>query len=168
MKKIIIVAKSDNRVIGKNNDLPWSLPADERFFKQQITDGFLLTGRASFESPQGREVFADRSDVVVITRQPDYQVENGLVAHSVDAGIQKAAAAGARRLYILGGGAIYRQTIDLANELIVTEVHIRIEGETLFPPIDPQHWQEVWREDHRRDEENPLDYSFVRFERRFI
>lgn len=168
MKKVIIAAVSDNDVIGRNKGLAWELPADQRFFLKQIQDCFLLTGRASFESSQGEEIFAGRDDVVIVTRREGYRAENKLVAHSVDEAVQRAEAAGAGRLCILGGGEIYRQTIDRADELIITEVHAEFEGDTFFPPIDPQRWKEVRRADHRKDEENPYDYSFVFYKRRFI
>lgn len=168
MKKVIIAAKSDNDVIGKDEDLPWKLPADEAFFKSQIQDCWLLTGRASFESPQGRELFQDRSDVIVLTRRPRYGAEPGHVAHSIDAAFQLARSHGARRLCILGGAQVYRQTMDRADELIITEVHAEVAGDAFFPPIDPNAWREATREEHRRDADNPYDYAFVRYQRRFI
>ena len=156
MKKVIIAAKSDNDVIGKNEDLPWKLPADEAFFKFQIRDCWLLTGRASFESPQGRELFQDRPDVIVLTRQRRYRAGPAHVAHTIDAAFQLARSQGARRLCILGGAQIYRQTIDRANELIITEVHTEVAGDAFFPPIDPDGWRETAREEHRRDADNPI------------
>ncbi len=168
MQKVIIAAKSDNDVIGKDNDLAWELPADEAFFNAQIRDCWLLTGRASFESPQGREIFRDRPDVIVLTRQRNYRAGRALVAHSVDEAFRLARRGGARRLCILGGAQVYAITIDRADELIITEIHTEVEGDACFPPIDPARWQETSREDHRRDAANPHDYSFVRYRRRFV
>lgn len=168
MKKIIIAAKSDNDVIGRNNDLAWELPADQRFFLNRIRDCFLLTGRASFESPQGGSIFSGRKDVIVVTRQQGYAAGEAMVAHSIQDAFRQAGGAGASRLCILGGGEIYRQTIQLADELIITEVHAEFEGDAFFPPIDPRQWQVVHREDHSRDAENPYDYSFVFYKRRLV
>ncbi len=168
MKKVIIAAKSDNDVIGRDNDLPWELPADEAFFRAQIRNCWLLTGRASFESPQGRDIFRDRSDVIVLTRQRGYRAGRARVAHSVDEAFRLARQADARRLCILGGAQVYAQTIDRVDELIITEIHTEVEGEACFPRIDPARWQETRREDHFRDAENPHDYSFVRYQPRFV
>jgi len=168
MKKTIIAAKSDNDVIGRDQELAWELPADQHFFFNQIRDCFLLTGRASFESPQGKDIFANRDDVIIVTRQKKYRAGEKLVAHSVREAFRRAEAAGAERLCILGGGEIYRQTIDLADELIITEIHAQFEGDTYFPPIDPQRWEEDRREDYAADQHNPFAYSFVFYKRRFI
>lgn len=168
MKKIIIAAKSDNDIIGRDGELAWELPADQRFFSDQIQDCFLMTGRASFESSQGKEIYGDRDDVLIVTRREGYRAGKKLVAHSVKEAFQRAEAAGARRLCILGGGEIYHQTIAMADALIITEVHAEFEGDTYFPPIDPQIWKEERREDHPADEENPFAYSFVFYKRRFI
>ena len=168
MKKIIIAAKADNDVIGKENDLPWRLPADLVFFREQIKEGFLLTGRASYESPQGHEIFSKRKDVIILTRREGYQNTAALIAHDIGEAFRMAETAGAARLLILGGAEVYRQTIALADELIITEVHAKFDGDRFFPGIDPEVWQEVNREFHQRDEKNPYDYSFVRYHRRLI
>lgn len=165
MQIVIIAAISDNNVIGNGKDLVWSLPADERFFRDQIRDCFLLTGRVSFESPQGADIFAGRRDVVLVTRQRDYQAPYVQVAHSIPEAVTIAARAKAERLCILGGEEIYRQTMHLADQLIITEVHSEFEGAATFPVIDPAEWSEVRREDYGRDENNSFDYSFVFYER---
>ena len=161
MEKVIIAAMSDNRVIGIDGGLPWRLPADLAFFFRQIEGCYLLSGRKSYESDQGKEIFQDKP-FVVVTRQKGYEPQGGKVAHSVEAGVAIAEADGAERLCILGGGEIYRQALSIADKLIITEVHTRIEnGDTFFPDIDPQHWKEYKRESHKKDEDNPYDFSFV-------
>jgi dihydrofolate reductase len=166
MKSVIIAAKSDNDVIGKGNDLVWDLPADQAFFLRQIEGCFLLTGRISYESPQGTDLFHDGRDIIVVTRQEDYETDGALVAHSIEEAFERAAAAGAEQLCILGGAAIYRQTIDRVDELVITEVHAEFEGDVFFPLVDPAVWRETFREDHCKDRYNPYDYSFVFYERR--
>jgi dihydrofolate reductase len=84
MKIMLIAAKSDNNVLGYQGDLPWHLPGDLAFFEAQIKTGFLLTGRTSYASPQGQEVFANRSDLVVVTRQKDFKIEHGFVAYDIE------------------------------------------------------------------------------------
>lgn len=166
MKSVIIAAKSDNDVIGKNNDLVWDLPADQAFFLRQIEGCFLLTGRASYESPQGIDLFQKNPNTIVVTRQENYEAQEALVAHSIEEAFERVTATGARRLCILGGAAVYRQTMNRADELIITEVHAEFDGDAFFPPIDPGKWRETYRENHPKDEENPYDYSFVFYKRR--
>lgn len=168
MEKIIVAAKSDNNVIGRNGDVPWHLPADLAFFEHTISDGWLLSGRRSYESAQGDFIFQKGRKTIIITRQKDYKVHDAIIANSVMEGIEKAAIAGAPKLYILGGGEIYTQALSLADRLILTEIHTIIkDGDTYFPEIDLEKWREMSRESHSKDAENPYDYSFVTWERRW-
>lgn len=166
MHKTIIAAKSDNDVIGNQQTLPWHMPADLAFFMAQIQNGHLLTGRNSYETPEGLSVFGNRKDVILVTRQTDYPVKEGVaLAHSVDEAFALAEKMGVTQLNILGGAEIYKQTMHLADELIITEVHATVKGDTFFPKIDPAFWAESHREDHSADAENPSAYSFVWYRR---
>lgn len=166
MRKILIAAKSDNDVLGYRNLLPWNLPGDLKFFEAQIKSGFLLSGRTSYESPQGKEVYANRSDLVVVTRQQHFTLPAGFVAHDIETAFAIAKNQGAERLLILGGADIYAQTIHLADELIITEVHGNFQGDSFFPKIDPQEWKEISRTNFPADAENAYAYSFVQYEKR--
>lgn len=168
MVTVIIAAKSDNGVIGKDGDLPWNLPADLAFFRRQIEHCFLLSGRRSYESPQGQDIFEGRSDVIVLTRRQNYRPPSGLVAHSLADAFSLAKAAGAERLCILGGADIYRQAMAFTDELIITEVHTELAGDAFFPPIAPEQWEEVRREDYTADKANCHAYSFVFYRRRLV
>ncbi len=165
MQIIIVAAKSDNQVIGKENDLVWYLPADLRFFRSTIEGAYLATGRKSFESAQGDEVFGPHREFVIITRNKGYQSNIGKIVHSVEAAIAQAAADGAERLCILGGAGIYEQAMNLADTLVLTEVHAEFEGDTFFPAIDGAKWREVSRIRYPKDAENVYDYSFVVYEK---
>lgn len=167
MKISIIVAKSDNNVIGKDGGLPWSVPADEHYFLDKIKEGYLLTGRKSYESNQGSTIFEGRS-FVLITHHEDYQPgPGGTIAHSVKEGIQIAINKEIKQLWILGGGEIYKQALPYTDELFITEIHTEVEGgHAFFPTIDPEDWQEEWREAHPADEENDHPYSFVFYTRK--
>jgi dihydrofolate reductase len=165
MEKIIVAAKSENRVIGKDNNLVWHLPADLRFFRNTIIDAYLLTGRKSYESAQGSEIFADDKDFVIITRNKKYKVKHGKIAFSIEAGIEIAERDGAEKLCILGGAGIYEKAMDLADKMILTEIHATFEGDRFFPSIDTTKWREISRIKHLKDEENPFDYSFVVYDR---
>ena len=167
MQKIIVAAKSDNQVIGKENNLVWHLPADLRFFRSTIEGAYLATGRKSFESAQGEEVFGPNREFVIITRNRAYQSTIGKIAHSLEAAIQLAEKDGAIRLCILGGATIYEQAMEVADTMILTEVHAHFEGDTFFPAIEETKWKEVSRIRHTKDAENDYDYSFVVYERIF-
>jgi dihydrofolate reductase len=164
MEKVIMAAKAANNVIGKDNSVPWHLPADMDFFRRTIEGNFLIAGRKFFESFQGREVFHEGVEGIVISRQKDYQCPTVRVAHSIEESFQRAEQKKLQKIYILGGGEIYQQTIALANRLIITEIHCEFEGDTFFPEIDKSRWQEVSRSDRKKDAVNPYDYSFVVYE----
>lgn len=164
MEKVIMAAKAANNVIGKDNSLPWHLPADLEFFLRTIEGEFLIAGRKFFESIQGREVFHEGVEGIVISRQKDYQFPTVIVAHSIEESFQLAAQNGVQKVYILGGGEIYQQSIELADRLIITEIHGEFEGDTFFPDIDKSRWEEVSRSDRQKDAVNPYDYSFVVYE----
>ena len=164
MEKVIMAAKAANNVIGKDNSLPWHLPADLEFFLRTIEGEFLMAGRKFFESIQGREAFHEGVEGIVISRQKDYQGPTVRVAHSIEEAFQLAEQNRVPKIYILGGGEIYQQTIALADRLIITEIHCEFEGDTFFPDIDKSRWQEVSRSDRKKDPVNPYDYSFVVYE----
>lgn len=141
------------------------MPADLAFFQQQIQTGHLLTGRNSYETPEGLELFKQRRDVIVVTRNQDYHASRAYIAHSVAEAFELAEKLQVRQLHILGGAEIYQQTIQLADELIITEIHGTFTGDAFFPPIDSTHWREAKREDHPADAANPYAYSFVWYTR---
>lgn len=163
MEKVIIAAKAANNVIGKDNSLPWHLPADLEFFLGTVEGQFLIAGRKFFESVQGREVFHEGVEGIVLSRQKDYQAPHIQVAQSIEESLQLAEKSGVPKVYILGGGEIYKQTIALADQLILTEIEAEFEGDTFFPDIDKSRWQEVSRISHKKDALNPYDYSFAVF-----
>lgn len=158
-----MAAKATNNVIGKDNDLVWHLPADLKYFKQTTLGHTLIMGRKTFES------FANplpHRDSWVVTRQQAYAAEGVRVFHSLEAAINAAEEKGLETVFLLGGGEIYRQSMPLADRLIITEVHAAFEGDTYFPQIDPEIWQETSREEYKADERNNYDFAFVHYIRR--
>ena len=158
-----MAARAQNNVIGKDNDLVWHLPADLRFFKQTTKGHTLIMGRKTFES-LGNPL--PHRDSWIVTRNKDYTAEGISTFHSLEAAIQAAEDKGLETVFILGGGEIYRQSMKLVDKLIITEVHEEFDGDTYFPEIDPEIWQEVSREEHKADEKNKYDFAFVVYERR--
>jgi dihydrofolate reductase len=163
MKKIIMAAKASNNIIGKDNDLVWHLPADLKFFKQTTKSHTLIMGRKTFESLANP---LPQRDSWVITRNKDYQREGITVFNSLRSAIEAGEQKGLESIFILGGGEIYRQSMDLADKMIITEVHHEFEGDTYFPDIDAETWKEVSREEHEADEKNKYDFAFVQYERK--
>jgi dihydrofolate reductase len=163
MKKIIMAAKADNNIIGKNNELAWYLPADLKFFKQTTRGHTLIMGRKTFESLSNP---LPHRDSWIITRNNKYAHEGITIFHSLKQALHAGEQKGLRSIFILGGGEIYSQSMQIADSMIITEVHHEFEGDTYFPPIDPAVWREVSREKHEADGQNKYDYSFVQYERR--
>ena len=162
MKLSIVVAMSVNRVIGRDNALPWKLPADLKHFRELTLGHHLLMGRKTFESI-GRPL--PGRTTVVITRQDGYAREGILVVSSVDEAVELASKAGEPEAFIAGGAEIYQQTLQRADRLYLTLVHRSFQGDTLFPEFDKSAWQEVSRKDLEPDEENSCAMSFLTYEK---
>ncbi len=161
MKIAIVVAMAANRVIGRDNRLPWYLPADLKHFKQLTLGKPVVMGRKTYASI-GRPL-PERINIVV-TRDRDYQAPGCVVVHSLEEAL--AAAGEAAEVMVIGGAEFYRQVLPLADTLYLTRVHAEFEGDTVFPVFDEADWEEVARTDCEPDEKNPWAYSFLQLERR--
>ena len=157
----IIAALSDNRVIGRDNRLPWRMPADLAHFKRLTMGKPIIMGRRTWESLPG--LLPHRTPVVV-TRDRDYVAEGGFVVHSIEEAFRFAG--DAEEMMVIGGANLYTQTLPLASRMYLTLIHEQIDGDTRFPDYPEMHWREVSREKHAADERNPYPYSFVELERR--
>ena len=163
MRILLIAAVAKNGVIGKENDLVWKIPTDFKRFKALTSDNYILMGRKTFES-LGKPL-PNRTHLV-ITRNSDFQVPEGHhVFKSVEDAFIYCNKLGIEKLYVIGGGEIYKQTMPLADELVITEVDAEPEGDTYFPEIDPNNWKIVSKESHPADEKNQYPFSFVDYER---
>ena len=163
MRILLIAAVAKNGVIGKENDLVWKIPTDFKRFKTLTSNHYILMGRKTFES-LGKPL-PNRTHLV-ITRNPDYQVPEGHhVFKSVEDAFIYCNKLGIDKLYVIGGGEIYKQTMPLADELVITEVEAEPDGDTYFPEIDPNIWKVVSKENHPADEKNQYPFSFVDYER---
>ena len=160
MRLALIVAMAENRVIGRNNELPWRIPADLGHFKTLTMGKPIIMGRRTHESI-GRPL--PGRDNIVITADRQYQADGCQVVHSIDQALE--AAGDCEEAMIIGGAELYRQTLENADRLYLTLVKAEPEGDTWFPPIEPQQWREIRREPHGADERNEYDYDFVVLER---
>lgn len=160
MRLSLIVAMAENRVIGKDNALPWRLPADLRRFRRLTTGRPVIMGRRSYESI-GRPL-PERTNIVV-TRRPAYQAPGCLIAHTLDDALSLAR--GAPETFVIGGADIYGQTLERADRIYLTLVHAQVPGDTFFPAFDMNGWSETGREVHAADDSHGYRYSFVTLER---
>lgn len=159
-----IVAISNNRAIGVDNDLPWHMPADLKFFKNKTFGKHVLMGRKSFESIN--KPLPGRTNIIV-TRKEDYYRSDIIITNSIPEGIAVAQDAGEEELFILGGANIYTQTQNLWHRLYITEIDTVVENATAyFPEIDMSRWTLISKEPHKADEENPYNYTFCYYERK--
>jgi len=157
-----IVAKGKNNVIGKDNDLPWHLPGDLKWFKAKTINRHVIMGRKSFESLPG--ILPNRVHVVV-TRDASYYHSNIVVKNSIDEALAYAHKEGEDEVFILGGGNIYSQTQDLWQRLYLTEVDAQPEGDTYFPEVNYDLFKLTFDEHHVADDKNQYSYTFKIYER---
>ncbi len=163
MRVSIIVAVASNGVIGRDGDLPWRLSADLKRFKRLTMGHHLVMGRRTFASI-GRPL--PGRTTVVVTRDPSWTAEGVEVAHGLEAAIELARRAGDDEVFLSGGSSVYREGLQWADRIYLTEVHADVTGDTRFPPWDRSEWQEVEREDRPAEEKSPLPHSFVVLDRR--
>lgn len=158
---IVIAAVARNGVIGRDNALPWRLKADLKHFKAHTSGHPIVMGRKTWES-LGRPLPNRRN--LVVTRNADYTAAGADVFVSPQAAL--AAVDGAERVFIIGGAELYRQFIERADRLLITEVWADIGGDAHFPDIDPQRFEETRRESHEADADNEYSFDFVEYRRR--
>lgn len=165
MIRTIIVARADNRVIGRDNQLIWKMPHDLKFFKEKTSGHFVIMGRKSYES-LGKPL-PNRLNIV-ITRNTSYAVEGAIVVHSLQEALKLAETQKQQEVFILGGGEIYKQAFEkeLVDKMYITEIKDSFDGDTYFPEYNKDEWQETNREEFQADHLNPHDYAFVSLKRK--
>lgn len=162
MKVSCIVATAKNNVIGKDNQIPWYLPADLKYFKKVTTGHHIIMGRNCFESI-GRAL--PKRTNVIITRDIFYAVSNCLVTHSISEALSIAEQNGEDEAFIIGGGQIYEQTTKLWDKLYLTEVNLEVEGDVYFPQLDMTEWNLTSKQSGLKDEKNTHDYTFLQYDK---
>ena len=161
----MIAAMGKNRIIGKDNNLPWHLPDDFKYF-QKITKGhYVIMGRKNWDSlPQKFKPLPNRSNIVV-TRQLNYYCKGADVVGSVFDGLEIARRNGEIEAMIIGGGEIYRIGLELADRIYLTEISGEFKGQVTFPEFDQKQWEEVSREHHPSDKKHVFSFDFVVYEK---
>ena len=157
----LIVAMAKNRVIGVNNTLPWRLPADLKHFKTLTMGHHIVMGRKTYESI-GKPLPGRTS--VVVTRNANYAQPGVVVVNSLEAAIS--ACGEDSEIFVIGGAELYRQAIDLADRIYLTEIDAAISGDAHFTEFDRKLWREYGRVSHTPDEKNRYSYHFVVYDRK--
>ncbi|GAA4313900.1 dihydrofolate reductase [Compostibacter hankyongensis] len=158
-----ITAVAENHVIGKDNALPWRLPADMRFFKNTTWGHPVIMGRKTYESFDNHAL-PGRTNII-ITRQPDFRADDARIVHSVEEAVGEAKSLDADEVFILGGAEIYRQSLPLLDRIYLTRIYAEFEGDAFFPELDTHAWHMVKEEKHTPDEKNKYSYAFQVWER---
>lgn len=153
----LIVAMDQNRGIGFNGQLAWHLPADLKRFKSLTMGHHLIMGRKTYESIgsplRGRTM-------IVVTHNPNYQPDGCMVAHSIDSALNFARMGNETEAFIIGGGDLFEQTIDLADRIYLTEVHARLPADVYFPDYPEHDWREIDTEFNPADDKNQYAFTF--------
>jgi dihydrofolate reductase len=159
---VMIVAVSENNVIGKDNQLIWHLGDDLKRFKKLTSGHHIIMGRKTFESFP--KPLPNRTHIVV-TRQKNYKAPKGvIVVHTMKEAVSVATVTD-KEPYIIGGGEIYKQAMPYATKIELTRVHDEFEGDTYFPEIDLKEWKETSNTFHKIDEKHDYEFSFITYER---
>ncbi|MBS1621496.1 MAG: dihydrofolate reductase [Bacteroidetes bacterium] len=164
----LIVAASNNNVIGYEGKLPWHLPADLKHFKNVTWGMPLIMGRKTFQS-LGKALPGRKN--IVITRQPDslnLGADPGavIVVKSLEEALSSAIETDAKEVFIIGGGEIFKMTFEMAKRIYFTRINAEFPGDTYFPEMDKRDWRLISNIDHSADEKNVYGYSFQVWEKR--
>ncbi|MBU6467998.1 MAG: dihydrofolate reductase [Betaproteobacteria bacterium] len=157
----MIVAMSENRVIGKDNTLPWHLPADLAFFKRTTLGHPVIMGRKTYLSI-GKPLPGRRN--LILSRDQHFSVANAEVYSSITDALDHCAET--EQVFIIGGAELFKLTLDLTKDLYVTEIQANLDGDTYFPELDFSQWQVVSKTPHAQDEKNQYDMCFIHYQRR--
>lgn len=166
MEIAMIAAVAENGVIGKDNDLAWSLPDDMKYFMNTTKGHYIVLGRKNYDSlPPKFRPLPNRTNVV-ITRQSDLQLEGAHIVNTLEEAFEFCKKNNQEKIFVIGGGQIYKLALPYADTLYITEVHHSFDGDTYFPEFDKNEWMEVSREPHGMDERHLYPFDFVVYKRK--
>lgn len=158
----LIAAAGENNELGKDNDLVWHLPDDFKRFKKLTTGHYIIMGRKTYESFP--KPLPNRTHLI-ITRDKDYsptvsedRKQDVIVVHSIDEALLKASSD--PQPFIIGGGEIYKQSIDIADKIELTRVHSTFEADTFFPEISQSKWEKISEMKHEKDEKHNIAFTY--------
>jgi len=161
----LIAALTQNHVIGRNNDLPWRLPDDMKYFMQTTKQHHVIMGRKNYDSiPEKFRPLPNRVNIIV-TRQPHFNALDCLVVHSLDEGLSVARKASEKEVFIIGGAEIYKAAMPQVQRMYLTEIRTILPGDTHFPTFDRTQWREASRKAHPADDRHAYAFDFVVYDR---
>ena len=156
----MIVARSRNHVIGKDNQMPWKISADLQFFKK-VTMGYpIIMGRKTWESI-GRPLPGRRN--IVVSRNVNYLALGAELVGSLEQALDSLKEF--KRVFVIGGQQLFNQAFPLADELFITEIQIQVNGDTYFEIPDPSDWQEI---DRVQEKEGEIEFAYVTLRRKAV
>lgn len=159
----LIVAASANNAIGKNGQLLWHLPTDLKFFKNTTWGMPVIMGRKTFEAVN--KPLPGRINIVITTR-PGWEAADVITVKDIPEALQKAAETNCKEIFIIGGGEIYKQTMDVADRIYMTRVHAELEGDTYFPEISRNNWELKNNIDCLPDEKHAYPFSIQTWDKK--
>ena len=160
----LIVAISNNKVIGKNNQLIWNLPKDMKFFMDTTLGHPVIMGRKNFESiPEKFRPLKNRTNII-ITRNKNYEALDCKVVHSIEESL-KCMDFGNEEVFVIGGGEIYRKflELDLIDKMYITHIDEFFDGDTFFPDFNLDKWISKEILNHQKDNEDPHDFKVIEY-----
>tara|TARA_B100000780_G_scaffold273468_1_gene237091 strand:+ start:2152 stop:2685 length:534 start_codon:yes stop_codon:yes gene_type:complete len=163
----LIAAVADNRVIGKNNDLAWSLPDDMSFFKASTRGRHVIMGRMNYESiPHKYRPLPGRPNII-LSRNGAYDASPAVLSTSLEQAIEIARKAGETDCFIIGGGQIYALALELqlVDTMYITHVHGTPDGDAFFPEFDASQWEMRVIDDHSADERHEYAFTICAYQR---
>jgi dihydrofolate reductase len=160
MRIAAVVAMAENRVIGRQNQLPWQMPADLQHFKKVTMGKPIIMGRKTYQSI-GRPL-PGRCNIV-ITHDADFQAPGCVVANSIASALD--ASAYSDEIFIIGGALLFEHLLPRIQRIYMTVIHHEIDGDAYFPQMDMSEWLERERSDHLADAQNAYEYSFITYDR---
>ncbi len=160
-----IAALSKNRVIGKDNDLPWRLPDDMKFFMETTKGHHVIMGRKNYDSLHKKFKPLPNRTNIVITHQKDYQAPGCIILNTLEPALEIARKNGEMECFIIGGAEIYKLAMPFTTRLYLTEIDAHIEGDTYFPDFTQEDWKEISRKYHPADERHHYAFDFVIYDR---
>ncbi|PBB05426.1 dihydrofolate reductase [Salimicrobium humidisoli] len=158
-----IFAMDNNRLIGKDNDLPWHIPNDFKFFKTKTMHSTVIMGRKTFESLGGP---LPKREHIIITKDENYEAGDCTVVHSVDEIRAITSGDPEKEWFVIGGTVLFESMLGDVDRMYVTHIDHTFEGDTYFPEIDWSQWELTDKEKGARDEKNPYDYFFCIYDRK--
>ena len=167
MKNIsLIVAVSENMVIGKDNKLAWHLPDDMNYFSNMTKGHSIIMGRKNWESiPKKYRPLPERKNIVV-TRNNKFEDKGAIIVNSIEKAVKKARRFDEEEIFIIGGGEIYKLGFAYVDKLYITEIYANIDGNTYFPKWNKENWKEISRISHPKDEKHEFDFDYVIYKKK--